>query len=200
VWDGHTTGAIYLCTAWPARTTGDGYVWLAAPPTGQVNPAVLAQRAAKTLVLPQPSGHRSPSESQRYQGFPLTYVNLWTFYWSDPGTWHSYTAKARAGGVSATVTATPTKLTFDPGDGNPAVACPGPGRAWTSDDGNSAPSGGACGYRYTEVSSSPLTSTQSIVWAITWTGTGGTGGTLPDVTTTRSGQLNVLQIQSVVTR
>jgi hypothetical protein len=198
-WQGHTTGAIYVCTTWPPRTTGTTELWLATPPTGP-DPRTLALRAEKALRLPQPSGDRSPSQSQEYGGSPFTYVNLWTWFWTDRATWRTRTATARAGGVSATVTVTPTALVFEPGDGSPAVTCSGSGRAWTSADGDGQPTNGGCGYRYRSATSQPVTSTQLIRWTVTWRASDGEAGTLPNLTTTRTGQLMVLQVESVVTR
>lgn len=199
VWKGHATGAIYLCTVWPPRTTGTAEIWLGTPPIGP-NPRTLAIQAEKTLQLPQPSGDRSPNQDQRFHGDPFTYVNLWTWFWTDRASWRTRSATARAGGISATVTVTPKSLSFDPGDGSPAALCAGPGRAWTSADGNGRPPAGACGYRYRSATSEPVTSTQSIRWAVTWRASDGESGTLPDLTTSRAGQLMVLQVESVVTR
>ena len=162
-----------------------------------VNPAVLAQEALATIVFPHPSGHRSPPETLRYQALPFTYVNLWTFFWTDPATWKTLSATATLRGVSATVSAQPVELDYDPGDGGKAVACGGPGRAWTSADGNAPPSDGACAYQYKSVTADPITSTQTIVWTITWTGTGNSAGELPSLSTSTSGQLRVLQVQVV---
>lgn len=193
-------GGIYW-SACPFGPGSGGYVWLAQPPPGlPPSPAQLAQRAAASFKFPKPSGHRSPSETLLFQGYPFSYVQLWLFYWTDPGTWKTLTATARAGGVFATVTAKPMSLTYAPGDGSATVSCGGPGRRWTDADGNSAPRGGACGFQYKQVTSSPITSTQTITWKITWVGSGGTSGTLPDQSTSTSGQLNVMQIQTVVTR
>jgi hypothetical protein len=199
VWAGHTTGAIYDCLTWPPRTTGNGWVWFANPPAGP-DPRALALEAEKTLQLPLPSGDRSPNPSKTYHGYPYTYVNLWTWFWTDSASWKTRTATARAGGVSATVTVTPTALLFDPGDGSSSVSCAGPGRAWTSADGDGAPTDGGCGYQYRSATTQPLTSTQSIRWAVTWRASDGQTGSLPDLTTSRSGQLMVLQVESVVTR
>lgn len=166
-----------------------------------VTPAALAQRAFNSIVFPHPSGHRSPSEAQTYNGYPFTYIRLWTYYWTDPATWKSLTATASAVGLTATVTAVPVSLSFDPGDGSEGQSCAGPGRAWVESDGNSAPTSGACGYQYTKVSGPgydhPITSTQTITWKITWTGTGGSAGEIPGLSTSTSGQLNVLQIKTV---
>jgi hypothetical protein len=64
-------------------------------------------------------------------------------------------------------------------------------------DGNGAPTDGACAYQYSKVTSGPITSTQTIVWQITWKGTGGTTGEIPSLSTSTSGQLQVLQVQVV---
>lgn len=165
-----------------------------------VTTATLAQQAFGTIVFPHPSGQRSPSETLLYKGFPFSYVNLWLFYWTDPATWKTLTATASAAGLTAAVSAKPTELIYDPGDGSATVACAGPGRPWSDADGNNPPSGEACGYQYSKVTSSPITATETIVWKITWTGTGNTGGDIPGLSTSTSGQLNVMQIQTVVTR
>ena len=166
-----------------------------------VTTASLAQQAYNEIVLPHPSGHRSPPESQDYNGFPFTYVGLWTYYWTDPDTWKPLTATASAARLTATVTAVPVSLSFNPGDGSDSQSCTGPGRPWTEADGNSAPSDGACGYQYTKVTGPgydhPITSGQTILWKISWTGTGNTGADFPSLTTSTAGQLNVLQIKTV---
>ena len=164
-------------------------------------PATLAQQAVAMLRLPKPSGHRSPGETQLYKGVPFTWVNLWTMFWSDPDTWKpvSATAATPDGSVWATATATPVSLTYTPGDGHAPIVCDGPGRPWVTSDGFAAPSQGACGYQYTDISQQPLTSTQTITWDISWVGSGGTSGTItPPLTTSTSGQLNVMQIETVI--
>jgi hypothetical protein len=109
----------------------------------------------------------------------------------------SKTVTAR--GVSATVTAGPTALVFDPGDGGAPVSCTGPGRPWREPDGASPPSTG-CGYQYRHVTpAGPVTATVSIYWQVTWRGNNGESGTLPVLVTQRSAQLNVLQVQVVNT-
>jgi hypothetical protein len=166
-----------------------------------VTPAGLAEQAFKTIAFPRPSGHRSPAESQGYDGYAFTYVGLWTYYWTDPATWKPLTATASAAGFTATVTAVPVSLFFDPGDGSDSASCAGPGRPWTDADGNDAPADGACGYQYSKVTGpgydDPITSTQTILWKITWTGTGNSAGQIPALSTSTSAQLNVLQIKTV---
>ena len=102
-------------------------------------------------------------------------------------------------GVSATVTATPTALVFDPGDGSAPVTCDGPGRPWTEADGSDPPSAGGCGYMYRAVTpNGPLTATTSIQWSVAWTSNVGAGGTFPVLTTQSSSSFLVEQIQVVI--
>lgn len=164
------------------------------------SPIELAQRALASFKLPLPAGHRSPNETLAYRGSPYTYIHLWTYFWTD--SWKTLSATARAGGNYATVSAEPVSLTFTPGNGSALVACDGPGRAWVGSDGNGAPTGGACGYQYSKPTgpgfTNPVTSTQTVTWRLTWTGSGNTSGTFTSRTTSTSGRLNVLQIQVVV--
>jgi hypothetical protein len=163
-----------------------------APTAGQ-----LAVTAYGLLPLPSPAVRRSPSETLRYQGLPYTYVNLWTWFWTDPQTFRSLSKTVTAGTLSATVTARPTSLVFDPGDGNLAVTCDGPGRAWQPSDGNGPPASG-CAYRYAQVSSEgPVTASVSILWQVTWMANNGMSGALPVLMTQASDRLNVIQTQVV---
>ncbi|MGN6607343.1 MAG: hypothetical protein ACTHMS_10100 [Jatrophihabitans sp.] len=173
----------------------------ALPPTVvPPDPATLAQRAADGFRLPSPSGARSPDNDLVYRGFGFTYVNLVTYFWTDPSTWRPLTATARAGAVWATVVATPVTLTVDPGDGEPAAVCGGPGMPWVEADGNTAVPG-ACTHIYRRMSGPaydhPFTATQTISWRLTWTGSGNSSGTLTQRSTSTSSRLNVLQIQTV---
>lgn len=180
-----------------------GIVWVGkgqpAPggPAYVVTPAQLAQEAVNRLQLPQPTVHRSPAETNDYEGSPFTWVNLWTWFWTDAASWAPQTQTTSVGPVSATVVARPVGLQFEPGGiGEDAVRCPGPGRAWGDADGNDAPSSG-CGFRYTHVTDGVVTSRLGILWQVTWTGSGGTGGTLPMMQTVTKAPLQVLQAQVV---
>ena len=170
----------------------------AAAPAGVavVTSGQLAREALDRLVLSRPTVHRSPVETNDYQGDPFTWAHISTWFWTNAGDYRPMTHTVSVGPVSATVVARPVGLLFDPGDGGDAVRCPGPGRAWTEADGNDAPSSG-CGYRYDHVTDGAVTSRLGILWRVTWTGTGGTGGTLPAMETTTDAPLRVLQIQVV---
>jgi len=100
------------------------------------------------------------------------------------------------GPVSATVTAKPVGLLFDPGDGSKAVVCEGPGRDWMKSDADHDAPGG-CSYRYSAATDKELPARVEILWQVSWTGTAGTGGTLPTMETITRSPLRVLQIQTV---
>jgi len=77
------------------------------------------------------------------------------------------------------------------------VSCAGPGRAWQNSDGFNPPTAGECGYQYKKVEAAPITGTESITWRVTWTGTGGSGGTFTVPATSASSQFIVEQIEIV---
>jgi hypothetical protein len=170
------------------------------PPPPPPDPAVLAQQAYGELTVPKPVAKRSPPENNsdpQYGGLPYTWVRLWTYIWA--AEWQSYARTVELRGVSATVTATPTALVFDPGDGSAPVTCDGPGRPWTDADGSGPPSAGGCGYMYRAVTpNGPLTATTSIQWSVAWTSNVGAGGTFPVLTTQSASSFLVEQIQVVI--
>ena len=89
----------------------------APPPTPPPpDPAVLAQQAYAELTLPEPLVRRSPPETNSDPdngGLPYTFVGLQTWVWAV--NWQPLQRTVDLRGVSATVTATPTALVFDPG-------------------------------------------------------------------------------------
>ncbi|HZC53154.1 MAG TPA: hypothetical protein VE441_11735 [Mycobacterium sp.] len=167
------------------------------------SPATLAQRAADSMLLPDPRLGRYPAGTLK-DGRPYTVVGAYTWYWTDASKWKSYTATASAGGNWATVTAAPVSLSFTPGDGNPAVSCAGPGSVWRQGvDGPWDPSPSGCQYRYPHSSihepNQEVTATYAIIWQLTWTGSGNTSGTLTAKTTQATATFAVAEVESVVT-
>ena len=84
------------------------------------------------LDLPDPTITRSPdakNSDPALGGAPYTWVQLWTWVWTEPQTWAPASVTVAAGGVSVTATGTPVALVFDPGDGGDPVTCDGPGPA-----------------------------------------------------------------------
>jgi hypothetical protein len=196
-------GGIYWATC-PSGGSG-GYVWLGQPaPRMGPTAAQLAQQAFKTLTLPKPTTGMSP-DGRLNDGRPYTVVKAFTWFWSDPSTYKRLTARVAAGAVWAQVTVTPTALTFRPGDGASTVSCAGPGRAWVAGhDSQWAPPPGGCDYAYPRSTyghrNGELTATYGITWTVTWTGSGGASGTLPDITTTTNSTFAVAEAQAVIVR
>ncbi len=187
------------------RYCSDGtasFVWVPNPGIGvpprvpTVTPAELAQEASDRLPLSRPTIRRSPNQDLRYQGDPYTWVNLWTWFWTDPASYKRLTQTVQVGGVFATVTARPVGLLFDAGDGSTPVRCDGPGRAWTERDGNAAPASG-CGFAYSHVTDGTVLTRVAILWQVSWSGSGGAGGVLPQLQTQTTAPLRVLQAQVV---
>ena len=186
------TTYLYVPNAAPA-------VGAAAPPPPP-DPAVLAQRAYAELTLPTPAAHRSPSEANSdpdHGGLPFTIVGLRTWVWV--ADWQPLQRTVALQGVSVTLTAAPTGLVFDPGNGDTPVACEGPGRPWTRADGNEPPVNGGCAYVYRRVSADgPVTATTSVQWSVSWTSNTGAGGAFPTGVSQVSDSFLVEQIQVVV--
>ncbi len=131
-------------------------------------------------------------------------VQVGTWLWADPTVWQPVTATASIPGLTATVTAVPTKLRFDPGDGGlgtGALTCDGPGQVWRPEFGDDRPS--TCMYTYRHSSSlSPTgtwTAATSIEWAVTYTVSDGTTGNLGTLTTRSTQPITVGEIQALVT-
>jgi len=185
----------------PNPAPGDPAV-VAPPPPPPPDPAVLAQQAYTELTVPKPEAQRSPPETNSDPdngGLPYTWLGLHTWIWVN--NWQPLQRTVDLRGVSATVTATPTSLSFDPGNGDAAMSCPGPGRPWTEADGNQPPTGGGCAYMYRSVTpDGPLTATTGITWSVAWTSNTGAGGTFPALNTATTSSFLVEQIQVVVQR
>jgi hypothetical protein len=200
VWAGRTGGAIYERTCPSVKgvpTVIDFWAASATTAATTVTAQQLAQQALATLRVPRPRVYRSPNEvTADRAGLPSTWVNGWTWYWTSKASWRQVSKTASLGAVWARVTLTPTVLILTPGDGGAAVTCSGPGRAWTPAAGGSAPGHDGCGYVYRSVSTA-LTSTLSIRWQVSWTGSGGAFGDLPAMTTRTSSRFAVAQIQAV---
>ena len=210
LWNGHAAGdgAIYFYTCPPftaGGAGGEGMQWLQTAPQGPViTPGQLAQRALKSLTLPRPSAGMSP-DGRLGDGRRYTVVEALTWFWSDPSTYRTLTARVSAGAVWARVTVTPTALTFSPGDGGRPVWCAGPGRAWVAGrDSQWASAPGGCDYQYPRSTygypHGELTATYGIRWTVAWAGSGGARGALPDVTTRTNSTFAVAEARAVIVR
>ena len=116
------------------------------PPTA----AQLAQWAYGQLRLPAPVPARYPSGTLG-DGRPYTIVKTHMWFSTDAGAWHPVSKTVCAGALCATATAKPSWLSFDPGNGDASVSCPGPGTRFRQSGGGSwvpgrQPQG--CDYQY----------------------------------------------------
>ena len=172
----------------PQDAGGSGAATASTPPSAQL----LAQQAYDRVPLPLPQGRTSPpADGEVLVGFPI-------WLWIDPGVWRSFTAQAAVPGLSVSVTATPSHVTWDMGDGA-QVTCTGPGTPWDPADGGQRSD---CTHAYQFVSADQpgerYRVTVTVVWAVTWEASSGESGTLPDATRTSGFPLEVTERQAVI--
>jgi len=163
---------------------------------GTLTPANLAKTVWAEITPPPPVPATAPPRGT--DGL----VGLAEWYWVPAASWQPIVKSIAVGRVHATVTARPVSLTFSPGRGLPTASCQGPGTAY-----NPARSASAqhtdCSYLFRQPSAGQpggaYQVTVKITWTATWTGSGGAGGTLPDITRTAAFSLPVKQAEALVT-
>ncbi len=169
-----------------AHSTGGG------PPVILITPAQAGAIAVARLQLPTVApGIGPPPDLNRWKMAAVGYP-LWL--WAD-GPTHVGPVSDSVAGLSVSLEASVTSLTFRMGDGN-TVQCPGAGDKWSKavEPGSKAP---RCGHTYTEPSLPKGNYTVSALtdWAVTWTANGQSGViNVPAVQTTQLpvGELQVL--------
>jgi len=160
-----------------------------------VTPEVLARQAARFLPLPAPAIRTSPAADLDQL------VNLETWLWVDPASWGRRTATAAVPGLAVTVVATPTTVTWRPGDGTVRV-CRGPGTAYDPARPPDAqrPS---CAHTYRRSSvgqpAGRYRVTATTTWAIRWTASGAisAGGSLPPLERSAQTGLRVVEAEAL---
>ncbi len=166
--------------------------WLRVP---DVADAVTEAEQDVRRRLPAPRGRFSPDLAA---GAVVVRVPVW---FAVPGQWSAVSASAGSPGASVTVTATPTELRFDPGDGSPPVSCAGPGPVFVL--GTPEPARPpACSYAYLNASTAApggqgWPGVLSIGWTVTWVASDGEHGGLADVTTREDVPVEVREIEAV---
>lgn len=129
-------------------------------------------------------------------------VGLPEWFWVPHAQWRKVSIMVTAGPVWADAFASPTTITFAPGGGNSSVSCPGPGAAFSySRSAGSQRTG--CSFRYGQPSiGQPGNAYQAalvVTWTISWTGSGGAGGTITTGYTTGTAfPVRIAQAESVV--
>jgi hypothetical protein len=179
------------------------YVPPSAPnvPPEVVVAGTLAQQATNRLPLPAPGAQHNPSSD--------ALVGLATWWWVDPLQWRPLQQRTQAGPVWAQVTARPVRSVWDAGDGSDPVVCAGPGQPYDRQR-PAREQSSDCTYTYLRSSASQpqrgpdpndrfFTVTVTVYWQVSWVGSGGTGGALPEIARSSSFPLRVVERQTVVT-
>lgn len=165
-----------------------------------ITPEILAQLAYGKIRVPGTQVNLNPSGKQT--------VNLSTWAWLDKSSFKpvSVTASVDLLNISATTTATPVALHIDPGtpdaDVYPASGdCPiqADGSIGTpyNGDTNATPPCGLTYHRAT-TTTGPYQLKATLTWKISWKGTGGAGGNLPNGIFATNMPVTVQEIQTVV--
>ncbi|MFY1678240.1 hypothetical protein [Streptomyces sp. WMMC905] len=171
------------------------------PVANALTPEVLAQLAYAAIRVPNTEIRMAPQGAAK--------VNLPTWAWLDSERFQevSVTASLDVGGlhIEATTTATPVSLGLEPGTPD-ARTHPGSGECPINADGSigrpytagQADREPPCGVTYLRASGeSGYDLHATVTWDISWTGTGGAGGDLPDGTFGGEQTVVVQEIQSV---
>ncbi|MFI8206085.1 hypothetical protein [Streptomyces sp. NPDC085937] len=166
-----------------------------------IRPEILAALAYQHMELPDTKVSLAPEQT--------TKVNLPTWAWLDKAVFDEAQATAALNvpgfNIQATTTARPVSLTLEPGTDD-AVTYPASGECTINDDGSigepyargKAHRNPPCGIKYLRSSGDGTYNLQAtITWDISWTGTGGAGGDLPDGTFANGQAVTVQEIQAV---
>ncbi|MCT7352074.1 hypothetical protein N4P33_07790 [Streptomyces sp. 15-116A] len=162
-------------------------------------PEMLAAYAYNAIKVPETEVELKPEAKST--------VNLPTWVWLDKGTFKEVKVRAELPGTGlwAETTAKPIALHLDPGTKD-AETYPASGDCEINEDGSigtpytkgSADMTPPCGIRYLRASNgTPYQLKASITWQISWAGTGGATGDLPDGTFETTQDMNVQEIQSI---
>ena len=192
-------------TLYQRTCTGNGhehwYQWISESTTERVRTraeATATEKLARLVFRTAPAQDR-------------VVVNVGTWFWVPRALWKQVSATAYvatpAGIVSVTVTATPSRLRFDPGNGDDAVWCHGPGEAWTPRHGDSAVSD--CMYTYRRASTSRLSrrfgsvdgrfrARTAVEWKVRVTSNFGLAFPLPSVRTGLTAPVTVHELQALL--
>ena len=174
----------------------DQNIWVPAgqqAPRPYISGTRLAKVAWEAVKIPAPTVETNPKVGDR----GATLVGMDTWVWATGSTPTSVTAKATAGSTTATITAGSSGLQLSAPDGK--ASCTGFGIAWHSgmSEGSSP-----CTISFNRSSAhlggtTPLTI--KVAYSASYSGSDGSSGTLPAITTTSTVNLPVAEVQTLTT-
>ncbi|MEO3767949.1 hypothetical protein [Streptomyces sp. B5E4] len=168
-----------------------------------ITPEMLAEYAYDSVKVPGTEIEMQPADDRLK-------VNLPTWIWQEPAAFEEVRVRAELPGTGlwAETTATPTSLRLDPGTqdavvhpevGECAINDDGSvGRKYRSGDAEAVPPCGITYHRSSEAVGGSYELKASITWEVDWTGSGDTGGDLPDGLFETTYDVTVEEIQTVV--
>jgi len=176
----------------------NGPVWVPAggtPPDPVIDGATLARAAWDAVTIPTATIGYNPTVGQSR----ATIVGMDTWIWATGDTPKEVRVTATAGPVTATITATASRLTLQPKDGT--ASCTGFGIPWTQDNDTK---GTDCIIVFDRSSAHFKDNTTpvdvKVSYTITYTATDGATGTMNTHTTTTTTNIPVAEIQTLNTR
>ena len=132
-------------------------------------------------------------------------VNVGTWFWVPRVMWKPISVTAYittpAGIISVTVTATPSRLRFDPGNNDDATWCDGPGDPWNDSIGDAAASDCMYTYRHSSDASAGrrFVAHTAVEWNLRVKSNFGLSFPLPHARTTVTTPVTVRELQAVLT-
>jgi hypothetical protein len=152
----------------------------------------LARQAYDEIPLAFPVPFTSPAiDIRQITGLP-------TWLWVDPATWQALRASATLAGFTVEVTATPSRIVWDMGDGTP-VTCTGPGTAFDPARGDDQRTD--CAHVYQWVSADQpdgvYRAAATMIWSVTWAASTGATGSLGEASRTTRFDLQVEDLEAV---
>ncbi|MFI6321605.1 hypothetical protein ACIBG8_29000 [Nonomuraea sp. NPDC050556] len=182
-------GAYYLveCT--------DGYrdvLWI---PDGELGPTITPEQLARQAYAQIPIGDPKVFTAPPRGSSGLVGLPHW--YYLAKGEWTAKSKRLQVGDVWAEATATPTKMTVNPGTGK-TITCGGPGTFYNPAK-KASQQRSNCAALYVKPNAA-YQATVTVIWSGTWVGSGGSGGTLPSITRSVTFPVLVAEAQALVTK
>lgn len=144
--------------------------WYVPDGEGVIDPAAVARQLKRTAPFEFAEANLAPGPDYH------TYIGYENWMWVPGEQWHEVSVSLAAGGARVTLTAEPTFVTWDMGNGD-RPSCVGPGRAWVKGMAENAPTN--CSYEYQDMVDSEADTWEvsaRINYAVSWTCTGACGG------------------------